>query len=369
MRRALTLARRAMGFTSPNPMVGAVIVKRGKTLGEGYHHCCGMAHAEVEAIADAKKRGFNPSGATIYVTLEPCNHYGRTPPCTEAIIAAGIKTVVIGIADPNPCVDGTGILTLRVAGVRVLTGVLEKQCLDLNEPFFHKINTGKPLVILKAACSLDGKIATRTGHSQWISGAKALRYAHKLRAKYDAICVGLGTVLADDPQLTYRGSGKAAHPLRVILDSECRIPVESKVVSGGLPGKTLVATTSKAPKRKIRQLEKLGVEIAILPRKSGKIDMNALVDELGDRGINSLVIEGGSEVFWSSFEAGIVDQVRFVMAGMVIGGTDAKTVVGGLGVATIDDAPRIDKVRVTRLGSDLLISGWIHREELECLPD
>ena len=367
MRRALALAQKGEGSTSPNPLVGAVLVKRGKVIGEGYHVAAGLPHAEINALADAKKRGMDPTGATMVVTLEPCCHTGRTPPCTEAIIAANIRRVVIGVVDENPCVAGCGVLTLRSAGIDVTTGVLEKRCRSINAPFFHKMLTGKPLVVIKAACSLDGKIATRTGHSQWISGPAARRYAHRLRARYDAICVGLGTVLADDPQLTYRGSRKAAHPLRVILDSRARIPLDKNVVSGNLPGKTRIAVTDKAPKTRVRALAALpGVEVATISSRAGRIDPASLVEHLGGLGLNSLLVEGGGTVLASFIDAGVVDLVRLVLAPMFIGGTEAKPVIGGKGVPTLDLAPRLERITTGRLGEDLLIRGWFKKNRLAC---
>lgn len=362
MRRALALAKRAEGFTSPNPMVGAVIVKNGRIIGEGYHHAAGQPHGERMAIADAKKRGNKLKGATIVLNLEPCCHVGRTPPCVDALIEEGIKTVVMGVPDPNPCVCGQGVCTLQDHGLKVVTGVLEKQCRELNEPFFHTITTGRPLVIIKSACSLDGKIATRTGHSQWISGKQALDYSHTLRARYDAICVGRKTVMADDPSLTYRGLRKVGQPLRVILDSSCAIPLKSKVISGNLPGKTLIATTKNAPKSRIVAMEKHGVEVKIFPSKNKKVDLRALVAYIGKRGLNSLLIEGGGEVLSTALFAGIVDRAEIVLAPMIIGGTDAVGLIGGAGVARLEQAPRLDNIQIRRLGEDILVRGTLVRK-------
>jgi diaminohydroxyphosphoribosylaminopyrimidine deaminase/5-amino-6-(5-phosphoribosylamino)uracil reductase len=254
---------------------------------------------------------------------------------------------------------------MREKGIEVITQVLQKQCRKINEPFFHAITTGRPLVVVKVACSLDGKIATRTGHSQWISGPKALKYAHRLRARYDAICVGLGTVLADDPQLTYRGARKVGHPLRVVLDSRCNTPLGSKIVSGKLPGETLIATTKKSGKRKREALEKIpGVSVVVLPTHKGRVDLSALVQYLGKIGMNSLLIEGGGNVLASALEQDVVDQMRMVIAPMIIGGKDAVPVIGGRGFATIDEAMRLEKITVGRLGQDLLVRGLVKKQPI-----
>lgn len=368
MRKALALAKKGEGFTAPNPMVGAILLKRGKVIGKGYHHAAGQPHAEPNAIANAIDHGLDPAGSTMVVTLEPCSHFGRTPPCVNRIIDAKISKVVIGMVDPNPCVDGSGITRLRAEGIKIVTGVYEKECRRLNESFTHRITTGKPLVVVKVACSLDGKIATHTGHSQWISGPEALRYAHRLRARYDAICVGLGTVLADDPQLTYRGSRKAGHPVRVVFDSKCRIPLSAKVVSGELPGRTIIMATRKAPKSKITALEKRnGVQVEILRTKKGHVDLESAIDRLTLLGANGILIEGGGTVLASAIEAGIVDQVRVVIAPMIIGGTGAVSVIGGKGFATIDEALRLMDVKVGRLGKDLLVKGRVKkRDTISC---
>jgi len=362
MSRALDLAKKGEGFTSPNPTVGTVIIKNNRVLGQGYHKAAGLPHAEIEALAEAKKRGENVKGATMVVTLEPCCHFGKTPPCANTIIKAGIKKVVIGAVDPNCLVCGGGIIDLRKKGIEIITGVLEKRCAKLNEPFFHMMKTGKPLVVIKVACSLDGKIATHTGQSQWISGPQALKYAHRLRARYDGICVGLGTVLADDPSLTYRGPRKAAQPLRIILDSLCRTPLSSKVVSGNLPGKTLIATTSKAPQRKMEALAKRpGVRVVVLPGVKGNIKLKGLVNHLSSLGLNSLLIEGGGTVLASALEEKIVDKARIIMAPIIIGGKSAPSVIGGKGFATLDKAARFKEIKVGRLGNDMLIKGYVEK--------
>lgn len=369
MRRALRLARKGEGFTCPNPMVGAVLVRRGRVIGEGYHAAAGLPHAEINALADARAHGRDPAGATLYVPLEPCCHVGRTPPCSDAILEAGVSRVIIGVTDANPCVAGGGVLALRAGGISVITGVLEKTCRRQNEPFFHHVLTGRPLVVIKAACSLDGKIATRTGHSQWISGPKALRYAHRLRARYDAICVGVGTVLADDPQLTYRGSRKVGQPLRVILDSTARTPPQAKVVCGTLPGRTLIAVTAKASKRKIALLtSRPGVEAKVFPSRQGRIHLPAVVDHIGQMGCNSLLIEGGGTVLAAVIDAQLADQLRLVIAPMIIGGKDATPVVGGRGFATLSDALRLENLSVGKLGGDLLIRARILRRDIRCDP-
>lgn len=364
MRRALMLAKKGEGFTAPNPMVGVILLKRGKVIGQGYHHAAGQPHAEPNAIEDARNRGYDPEGSTMIVTLEPCSHFGRTPPCVNRVIDAKIGKVVIGMIDPNPRVLGSGITRLQAEGIKVVTGVLEKECRRLNEPFIHKVTTGKPLVVVKIACSLDGKIATHTGHSQWISGPSALSYSHRLRARYDAICVGLGTVLADDPQLTYRGSRNVGQPIRVVFDSKCRIPLLSKVVSGELPGRTVIMATRKAPKSKIAALEKNpGVQVEILRTKKGRVDLAAAMDRLDLLGANGILIEGGGTVLASALEADIVDLVRVIIAPIIIGGTGAVSAIGGKGFATIDEALRLQDLKVGRLGEDLLIKGRVRKRK------
>ncbi len=357
MARALKLARRAEGFTSPNPMVGAVIVKNGQIIGEGYHRAAGLPHAEIEALQMA---GENARGATMYVTLEPCNHHGKTPPCTEAIIAAGIAAVHYAIPDPNPHVSGDGHRRLAQAGIEVSVGIGADEARHQNRFFLHAVTTGKPYVIAKFAISLDGKIATRTGHSQWISGAEARKTGHQLRQLCDVIVVGAETVIADDPQLTVRLPDVIpAHPVRVVLDSRGRTPHTAKLFSPDLPGKTIVAATDRMPENHRTKLEKHGIEVLILPQNNaGRVSLESLLDELGRRGYNSLQIEGGGTVLGAFFDAGLVNEVWAFIAPMVIGGADAPTAVGGLGVAHLSDALKLHDTTITRVGNDFLLRGY-----------
>lgn len=361
MTRALALARRAAGFTSPNPMVGAVIVKNGKIIGEGYHRAAGQPHAEIEALRMA---GEDARGATMYVTLEPCNHHGKTPPCTEAIIEAGIAAVHYAIPDPNPHVSGGGHQRLANAGITVSVGLGAPEARTQNRFFLHAVTSGKPYVIAKFAMSLDGKIATRTGDSQWISGAAAREAGHRLRQLCDVIVVGANTVIADDPRLTVRlPDVTPAHPLRVVLDSRGRVPLSAKLFSPNLPGKTIVATTKQMPADHRRQLNALPIETIILPQnRAGHVSPAALLDELGQRGYNSLQIEGGGTVLGAFFDAGLVDEVWAFIAPLVIGGSEAPTAVGGLGVARLSAALKLHHTTVTRMGDDFLLRGYTAAE-------
>ena len=357
MARALELARRAAGFTSPNPTVGAVIVKNGKIIGEGYHRAAGLPHAEIEALRMA---GENARGATMYVTLEPCNHHGKTPPCTEAIIEAGIAAVHYAIPDPNPHVSGGGHRRMAAAGIEVSAGIGAAEARHQNRFFLHAVTTGKPYTIAKFAMSLDGKIATRTGHSQWISGTEARETAHRLRQLCDVIAVGAETVIADDPQLTVRlPDVTPAHPVRLVLDSGGRVPLSAKIFSPDLPGKTIVAATDRFPAERRRRLDACGIETLILPPDpAGRVSLASLLDELGRRGYNSLQIEGGGTVLGAFFDGGLVNEVWAFIAPLVIGGTDAPTAVGGTGAARLSNALQLRDVTITRVGSDFLLRGY-----------
>ena len=362
MERALELAQAHLGETSPNPTVGAVIVKQGRILGEGWHQGPGHPHAEVIALAQA---GEAARGADMYVTLEPCDHYGRTPPCSLAIIRAGIARVFYAIADPNPIAAG-GAQRMKAAGIQVFRGLAEEEAREINRFFFHFIRTGRPYVIAKFAASLDGKIATRTGESQWITGSQARARAHTLRSQVDAILVGAGTVLADDPRLTVRDAeGKSAQrqPLRVILDTHGRIPLHARVLQPSLPGQTLIATTPKMPPSRQRELARLGVEVRILPPDAqGWVSWPHLLDALGERQITSIMVEGGAQVLGSCFQAGVVQEVWAFLAPMIIGGQEAPGPIGGLGFARLAQAPRLTHVQVESLGKD-----WLFRGKVETL--
>ena len=361
MSRAFEAARRVLGTTSPNPAVGAVVVLDGRIVGEGATQPPGGAHAEVVALRQA---GEQARGATLYTTLEPCPHSGRTGPCTEAILAAGIAEAAVAFGDPDPKVDGAGIERLRSAGVRVSLGDGAAEAAELYEAYAHHRRTGRPFVTAKFAASLDGRIAATSGDARWVSGPEALAWAHRVRPTVDAILVGAGTILADDPQLTARPEGWPAErgpvpqPLRVVLDSRGRTPLEARVLEGLETSKTLICTTRAAPSRWRAALEAAGAEAAVLPERGGKVAIEPLLELLGgERGIVSLLVEGGGEVHGAFFDAGLVDKVQAVVAPMVIGG-DAQTAVRGEGAARMADAVRLERAAVERLGEDLLVTGY-----------
>ncbi|MEA3345763.1 MAG: bifunctional diaminohydroxyphosphoribosylaminopyrimidine deaminase/5-amino-6-(5-phosphoribosylamino)uracil reductase RibD [Chloroflexota bacterium] len=357
MAQALELAARARGRTSPNPMVGAVLVKDGEVVGQGFHHQAGEPHAEILALRQA---GEQAREATLYVNLEPCCHYGRTPPCTEALIRAGVAEVHMAMEDPNPLVHGRGRAALEAAGIRTFVGEHEAQARQLNETFIKYITTGRPFVTVKFAMSLDGKIATPTGESRWITGKAARRRVHELRDVSDAVCVGVNTVLADDPRLTTRlGKPDVRHPLRVILDSRGRAPLTNRVFDPTLPGETIVATTQAMPTHHRNALEAQGVEVWALPSDGqGRVDLAALLDRLGEREVISLLVEGGGTVLASLFQEELVDKVLAFVAPIIIGGRDAPTPVKGTGVFHLKDAIRLERVSVERAGEDVLIVGY-----------
>jgi diaminohydroxyphosphoribosylaminopyrimidine deaminase / 5-amino-6-(5-phosphoribosylamino)uracil reductase len=362
MRQALALAAQASGHTSPNPAVGAVVVRDGRIVGQGYHRRAGAAHAEVEALQAAGKAA---RGATLYVTLEPCNHYGRTPPCTEAIISAGVAEVVYAVADPNPHVAGRGHERLVAAGLVVRGGLCQAEARHLNRFFFHYISHGRPYVVAKFAASLDGKIATPCGDSQWITGPMAREAGHELRHLVDAIIVGAGTALADDPRLTTRlPRPDVRHPLRLLLDSRGRVPLSANVFSSELPGETLVATTAAMPAGHRLALAEAGVSTLILPATaSGQVELAGLLDELGQRSVTALLVEGGGQVLGAFCDAGLVNEVWAFVAPMIIGGMAAPGPVAGHGAGRLADALRLQDVALERVGDDFLIKGY-----LPCLP-
>jgi diaminohydroxyphosphoribosylaminopyrimidine deaminase/5-amino-6-(5-phosphoribosylamino)uracil reductase len=351
MRLALRLGRRGLGRTSPNPPVGAVVVARGKIVGRGYHHRAGLAHGEAEALRDAGKQA---RGATLYVTLEPCAHHGRTPPCTAAVIAAGIRRVVIGTPDPNPFVPGNGAARLRAAGIDVTAGVEQTACDELVAAFRKHITTGLPLVTLKLAASLDGRIATVTGESRWITGEDSRRYVHRLRAEHDAILVGAETVIHDDPELTCRLRG-GRNPLRVILDGRLRLPLSAKVLRNTQTAATLVVTSRQASAAKTRQIEARGATVLRLPGKSSRVPMTQLMRALGKRDVASVLIEGGATVAAAALAARGVDRLLIFYAPKLIGG-DGRPMLGALGVRRLLHAPRLGPLRVKRLATDVLLA-------------
>jgi len=356
MERALSLAERALGSVSPNPSVGAVIVKDGVIVGEGWTQPPGQAHAEVMAVRQA---GEKSAGAALYTTLEPCCHQGRTPPCVSAIVDAGVSEVRAAMIDPNPLVAGKGLSQLNEAGIKTLVGEGEKEARKLTEAYRKFITTGLPFVTAKFAMSLDGKIATRAGDSQWITGDEARRYAHGLRATADAIMAGINTIVADDPQLTARddsGHPLDRQPLRVVVDSKGRLPEKATLLSQ--PGRTLVAVAGVDSSTRAR-IEGSDAEVERVPATDGSVDLMELVRRLGsERDITSLLVEGGGTLLGSLFDRGLVDKVVAFVAPTIIGGRGAVSPVGGEGVETIADALRLERVEVLRFGIDVAMVGY-----------
>ncbi|MBZ0270610.1 bifunctional diaminohydroxyphosphoribosylaminopyrimidine deaminase/5-amino-6-(5-phosphoribosylamino)uracil reductase RibD [bacterium] len=417
MRRALRLARKGEGFVHPNPLVGAVLVKNGRVIGEGCHMEVGKPHAEINAMSAAREAGHEIHGGSMFVTLEPCAHFGRTPPCVEALVEAGIAEVYVGMIDPNPRVSGRGLAYLRENRIRVTERILEGECAAINEAFTKYITVRRPYVTVKAAMTLDGKIATRTGKSRWISSPESLRFAHHLRHVNQAIMVGAGSVRQDDPRLTCRlPRGRVSHPIRLIVDGKLSIPEDAKVIAGDLPAKTIVITTNASDPDKRKRIEDRGNEVLVIeggsnfhreacPERSrrgakeakdaqddgnfhrkdakdakggqddktihrkdaksakdgheaaGHIDLDRLMDTLGEMRIASLMIEGGSTLLSGALSAGIVDKLFLVVAPKIFGGANAPSVIGGEGVDDVDDALIVDDLKVTHLGVDLLIEG------------
>lgn len=354
METAMELARRGRGRTSPNPLVGAVVVKGGKIVGKGYHKGVGLPHAEVNAIREA---GSNAKGGDLYINLEPCDHYGRTPPCTLAIIKAGIKRVFIGMRDPNPLVSGRGINRLRRAGIEVKTGLLKERSRKLNEAYIKYMTTKTPFVTLKMALTLDGRIATRGGVSKWITGEKARRYVHRMRGVVDAVIVGVGTILKDDPHLTTR-LVKGKNPHRVVVDKTLKIPLNANVFNLPSGVRLFLATTQKASRERIEGVRGKGAEVIVLPEKEGGVDMGRLMLELGKRGIMELMCEGGSSVATSAIRGGIIDKVVLFYAPRFFGG-EGLPLFGDIGIKGLKDAIRLKEVEVKRLGEDIVVEGYV----------
>lgn len=350
MNIALKLAKKGGGYVNPNPMVGTVIVKDGEIIGKGYHKRYGSLHAEINAILSCKK---SPKGATMYVTLEPCCHHGKTPPCTEAIIENKIDTVIIATKDPNPLVSGMGIKTLRDNNIKVIDGILEDECKLLNRVFFHYIKTNTPFVVMKWAMTLDGKIATRYGFSKWITGSLARENVHKSRHIYDSIMVGINTVIKDNPLLTSRLKNNI-NPKRIICDSNLRIPLKSNIVKTSKDVPTYIATFSR-DKKKIKTLKDLGCNIIKTPKLKKHIDLKKLMIILGEMNIDSVLLEGGSSLNYSALGCGIVNRVEAYIAPKIFGGKDAKTPVGGEGVRDVDKAFLLENGKVSLIGEDILI--------------
>ena len=355
MRRAIELARNGEGWTNPNPLVGAVIVKDGEIIGEGWHHKYGELHAEREALKDCLQRGKQPAGADIFVTLEPCCHFGKQPPCSQALVEAGIKRVFVGSRDPNPLVGGKGNAFLRENGIEVTEDFLRGECDALNPIFFHYITTKMPYVSLKYAMTADGKIATKTGASKWISGEESRAYVHQLRNRYAAILCGIGTVLADDPMLNCRLEG-GHNPLRIICDSHLRIPLDCKIVQSAKEIPTIIVCDDEADFASRNSLQQAGLEVLALPKSDeGKISLSRLMTELGNRKIDSVLIEGGGQINFSALKAGIVNRIYAFIAPKIFGGCGAKSPVGGEGVAGVEEAFKFGLSKISRLGDDILL--------------
>lgn len=357
MRRALELAARAAGRTSPNPMVGAVIVKNGRLIAEGYHKKAGRPHGEIEAL---RKAGKQARGAQLFVNLEPCCHQGRTPPCTEAIIESGIKEVFVGMRDPNPLVAGKGIRRLKRAGIEVHSGLLRQESQKLNEVFVKYIETRMPFVTLKSALSLDGKIATSTGDSQWITGPEARERVHQMRDQVDAILVGAGTVLKDNPRLTTRlKKGKGCNPARVILDTRAEIPLKAKVFQRARRERVIYVTARGTSAIRVNKLHESGVQVYVLPDRNGRISLKKLIKLLGQSGVTSILVEGGGGLNSSLLREGIVDKVVFFLAPIIIGGGSAPGVVGGPGIKNLKQALNIKGLTITPVGADWVAEGYL----------
>lgn len=353
MRRAMELAERGVGFTNPNPMVGAVIVKGGKVIGEGWHERCGEWHAERNAF---KNCTVPAEGATMYVTLEPCCHYGKTPPCTEAIIEHGIARVVVGMEDPNPLVAGKGIALLREAGIEVVCGVEEEALREQNRVFLKYISTKLPWVAMKTAMTLDGKIATRTGDSKWITGAEARAYVHELRHRFMAIVVGIGTAVADDPLLNCRIEGRGVRqPIRVVVDSNARLSLDSQLVKTAGEYRTIVAHTRFAPEERVKALRETGVEMLLCKEKEGLVDVRNLLELLGQSGIDSILLEGGGSLNYTFLAEGLADELYAFIAPKIVGGMNAKTPVEGAGMEKMADAINLELENVLNVGHDVLL--------------
>ncbi len=367
MHRCLELARRGEGRTSPNPMVGAVVARGDRVVAEAYHRRAGGPHAEVAALRLA---GPAARGATLYANLEPCCHYGRTPPCVDAILEAGIRRVVAAHRDPFPLVSGRGFAALRRAGVRVETGLLKDEAERLNERYLVWITRGRPFVMVKAGMTADGRIATATGTSRWITSVRSRALAHALRAAHDALMVGAGTILADDPLLTARrGSGPTAalwphQPLRVIMDGRLRVTSRMRLLRAarqGRGGGVLIYTRRSAPAVRAERLRRAGAEIVALPASRSRtgVDIRAALKDLASRGVTSVMIEGGSELTWSALEARVVDKVALFVAPVIVGGREAKGLAGGSGVRTPEGGFRLVEPRLTRVGEDLLVEAYV----------
>ncbi len=367
MKRALSLAARGKGKTNPNPMVGAVVVHQGQIVAEAYHRQAGQPHAEILALHRAGPRA---RGGVLYVTLEPCCHsHKRTPPCVPLLVQSDLSRVCVAMCDPNPQVAGRGIQALKQAGIDVSVGILETEAQQLNEIYIHWITTGRPFLILKGAMTLDGKIATGSGQSKWITGEKARQDVHHIRSQVDAVMVGIGTVLADNPELSARGSmsenGRriGRQPVRVVLDSRLRIAPKAKVLRWVHEQPTIVCTTAQASNNKIQALKKQGVQVFVLPQKSGKVSLKAVLALLGKEGLSSVLLEGGSTLNASALHEGLVNQVRLYVAPQLLGGQDAKSLIGGTSPTTLAKSWHLINPQLKKIGQDWLVTANIVRHQ------
>ncbi len=357
MQMALELAGRGAGYVTPNPMVGAVVVNQGRVVGRGYHQVLGGPHAEVNAIDDAGDRG---RGGTLYVTLEPCNHHGRTPPCTRKILDAGIRRVVAAMTDPNPDVAGGGNAFLREQGLEVTCGVEEALARRLNESFIKFSRTKHPFVVLKMAATLDGRIATHSGDARWVTGPRARAWVHRLRHAMDAICVGVGTVTADDPRLTARlESGQGVDPMRIVLDTHLRMPETAAMLGLTSPADTWVVCGPDADPGRARRLQEKGAHLMRIPLLDGRIDLPLLMQRLGQRGVTSILMEGGARVAAAALQQDVVDKVLFFYAPKILGG-DGIPMLAGKGPASMRESLPLVETEVSRVGDDILVSGYRH---------
>ncbi len=353
---AIDLSKKGYGTVNPNPLVGAVIVKNGEIIGEGYHEYYGGHHAEINAINNAKE---SVKGATMYVTLEPCNHYGKTPPCTNRIIKEQFSRVVIGILDPNTIVNGKGIEKLRQAGIVVETGIMKDEINIVNEVFIKYITTKQPFCAMKTAMSLDGKISTYTGNSKWISNEKSRKWVHELRHRYSGIMVGVNTIIKDDPDLTDRSDYEIKkHPVRIVLDSNGRTPLNSKILNTSY-AKTIIAVTENANSKFIKSVNKNGAKVIICPKKDNRVNLSYLMNELGKQSIDSILLEGGSTLNFSALKEGVVDKVFSFIAPKLIGGDTSKMPVGGLGFDSLEKAISLNIKNIKRFDQDILVEAYI----------
>ncbi|WP_320017668.1 bifunctional diaminohydroxyphosphoribosylaminopyrimidine deaminase/5-amino-6-(5-phosphoribosylamino)uracil reductase RibD [Labilibaculum manganireducens] len=359
MQRAFELAKKGIGRVNPNPLVGAVIVRDNKIIGEGYHEYFGGPHAEVNAFLSATE---SVEGAIMYVTLEPCSHYGKTPPCAEAIVKNKIAKVVIGMLDPNPLVAGKGVKLLEDNGIEVEYDYLCEELSQMNRVFLKFIQNRIPYVVMKTAMTLDGKIASETGDSRWVSNEKSRARVHQLRNELAGIMIGVDTVIADDPMLTTRlEKGEGRNPVRIVVDSTARIPLESKILNTGVQSKTIVAVTEKADSLKISQIRDLGNIVLVVKSRNGRVDLADLMVKLGSEGVDGILLEGGATLNFSALEAGIVDEVMSFIAPKIIGGANSKSPVGGEGIKFMKDAIELENIKIGQLGNDLMLTGKIKK--------